>query len=162
MINLYPIEVPASMKDRCEARIGDGMNMEFADGEFDIVFSNSVIEHLSTWDNQVRMAREMRRVGKQYYVQTPAREFFFEPHLLTPFVHWLPKALQRRLYRHATVWGLMTRPSPERVEEYLNELRLLTKNEMLELFPGCTIEREKMLGMTKSYSAVVTTATPAS
>ncbi|MDB6076279.1 MAG: Methyltransferase type 11, partial [Akkermansiaceae bacterium] len=102
MINLYPIEVPDSMKGHCEARIGDGMDMEFADGEFDIVFSNSVIEHLATWDNQVRMAREMRRVGKQFYVQTPAREFFFEPHLLTPFVHWLPKALQRRHYRHAT------------------------------------------------------------
>ena len=104
-LNLHAVEVPASMRDRCRAMIGDGTRLPFADGEFDLVFSNSVIEHLGSREQQERFAREVRRVGRRYFVQTPAREFPIEPHLLAPFFHWLPGGVQRRVARYGTGWG---------------------------------------------------------
>ena len=153
-LNLQAVEVPASMQHRCTAITGDGTGLPFGDGEFDIVFSNSVIEHLGSWENQERFAREVRRVGRRYYVQTPAREFPVEPHLLAPFIHWLPMSSQRRLVRYGTGWGLITKPTPQQVEDFLQEIRLLTFQEFQLLFPGSVILKEKLLGFTKSYSAL--------
>lgn len=137
--------------------IGDGCALPFADGSFDVVFSNSVIEHVGTWERQQAFAREARRVGRRLWVQTPAREFFVEPHLIAPFIHWLPRSWQRRLIRNFTVRGWMERPGPREVDEFLDEVRLLTFAEMRALFPDCTILRERFLGMTKSFIAIRTT-----
>lgn len=152
-LNLQPAEVPAEIRHRCTAIAGDGTNLPYADGEFDIVFSNSVIEHLGTWEMQQKFSREVRRVGRRYWVQTPAREFPMEPHLIAPFFHWLPRGLQRGIARY-TPWGLMTKPTPAQVESLLAELRLLNEREMRELFPDGEILREKAAGMTKSYTAI--------
>ena len=65
--------------------------LPFGDGSFDFVFSNSAIEHLRTPERQRRFAVEVARVGKRYCVQTPNRWFPLESHLLTPWVHYLPK-----------------------------------------------------------------------
>src|SRR5690606_22080357 len=75
--------------------VGDATDMkEFPDGHFDLVFSNSVIEHLFTWENQVKMASEIRRVGKNYFVQTPNYWFPIEPHFVFPLFQYLPKSLR--------------------------------------------------------------------
>jgi SAM-dependent methyltransferase len=134
--------------------VGDGCALPFPDGSFDIVFSNSVIEHVGTWERQVKFADEARRVGRKFWIQTPAREFFIEPHLIAPFVHWLPRTWQRRLIRNFTPRGWLDRPGPAQVEEFLNEVRLISYAEMRQLFPGCRIIRERFLGMCKSYVAV--------
>jgi SAM-dependent methyltransferase len=134
--------------------IGDACDLPFADKSFDIVFSNSAIEHVGTWQRQVDFAREVRRVGKSFWVQTPAREFFVEPHLMAPFIHWLPLRAQRRLIRNATLWGWITRPSKARVETFLQEVRLLSKEEVARLFPGSELLRERTAGLTKSYIAM--------
>jgi hypothetical protein len=75
---------------------GDGCNLPQADRSFSVVFSNSTIEHVGTWERQQEFAAEMQRVGQSLWVQTPAREFFLEPHLLTPFVHHFSLKWQRR------------------------------------------------------------------
>jgi hypothetical protein len=134
--------------------LGDGKSVPYADGQFDVCFSNSTIEHLSRLDDQRRFANEVRRVGHGVWLQTPARRFPFEPHWLSPFIHWLPKSLQRRLGRNFTVYGWMLRPSKADVSELVDELRLLTYREMQNLFPDCEIRRERFLGLTKSYIAV--------
>jgi hypothetical protein len=139
---------------------GDGCALPFAGGQFEVLFSNSVIEHVGTWERQQQFAAEARRVGRRLWVQTPAREFFIEPHLITPFIHWLPVHWRRRLLRNFTVWGWMTRPSPDAVAAFLAEVRLLTREDMGRLFPDCQILEEKFLGLTKSYIAV-RTAEPA-
>ncbi len=90
--------------------------------------------------------------ASRFYVQTPNKWFFFEPHLLTPFIHWLPRAAQRRLLRYGTLWGWLHRPSPARVEAHLDEIRLLDEDALRVLFPGATLWRERVLGMTKSLS----------
>ena len=68
----------------------DGTQLPFADGSFPIVFSNSVIEHVPK-GLQPAFAREIRRVGDRYFVQTPNRWFPIEPHYQMPFVHFLPE-----------------------------------------------------------------------
>lgn len=133
--------------------VGDGTRLDYADGEFDIVFSNSVIEHLGTAANQSAFAHEHMRVGKRYWMQTPAREFPIEPHLIAPFIHWLPKTIQRRLFRHFTIWGWMTRPTTTEVEAMLDELRLLRRSEVRALFPSGELITERLCGLPKSYIA---------
>lgn len=135
---------------------GDGRRLPFKNCAYDVVFSNSVIEHLGTWENQLMFADECRRVGIRYYVQTPNRRFFLEPHLLTPFIHWLPRGLQLLLMRNLTVRGLMTRPSRQDCQAMLDEIRLLDLKQMRRLFPDAQIWRERFLGMTKSIIAART------
>ncbi len=133
---------------------GDGTSLPFKDKSFDIVFSNSVIEHLSTYDNQVKFAKELTRVGKNIWVQTPAKYFFVEPHLIAPFIHFLPKNVQKYLIRYFTVWGLVAKPSQKDIVNFLKEVRMLNYKEMGSLFPECMVQKEFFLGMAKSYIAI--------
>jgi hypothetical protein len=135
---------------------GDARHLPYSDGEFDIVFSNSVIEHLGTIEDQSRFAAEIRRVGRGYWVQTPNRWFPVEPHLVAPFVHYWPKSVQKRLLRWFTIWGLVARPSREQVSAFLSEVRLLSEEEMRRLFPDATIHAERFLGLKKSFIAYKT------
>lgn len=133
---------------------GDGRSLPFGDGSFDICFSNSTIEHVGSYAEQERLAQEILRVGRGVYVQTPARSFPFEPHWYALFVHWLPRALQRRILRWVSGYGLARRPDRETVEALVDEYRLLSLREMRRLFPGCEIRRERFGGLTKAYVAV--------
>ncbi len=129
---------------------GDGTDLPYRDEEFDIVFSNSVIEHVGSMADQKRFANEVRRVGKKIWIQTPAKSFFFEPHYLTPFVHWFPKAWQKRTLRYS-VRGLSEKWSQEEVNRMVDDTRLLTHQEIKLLFPDCHVRREYFLFLTKSY-----------
>ena len=134
---------------------GDGRALPYPDGAFDIAFSNSVVEHLGTLEDQRRFAAEIRRVGRAVWVQTPARSFPVESHLLTPGVHFLPPAWQRRVGSPPHRVGA---PDPARRSarwtSSLAELRLLDREEMAELFPDCEIRTERLLGLAKAYIAV--------
>lgn len=134
--------------------VGDGRHLPFKSYSYNIVFSNSVIEHLGSIENQRAFASECRRVGKKYYIQTPNRKFFMEPHFITPFVHWFPQPIQRKLVRNFTIWGLITRPDATECDAFLKEIRLLDEVEMQELFPDAKILHERFLGMSKSLIAV--------
>jgi hypothetical protein len=155
LLNLKPLEdyELAYLQPNMTAVVGDATRLPFEDREFDIVFSNSVIEHVATYENQQAFAREAQRVGKGYWVQTPAYEFPVEPHYFTPFVHWLPKNWQRRLLRNFTLWGIMGRPNKAVVEMALAELRLLTRMEFRSLFPEAELWIERCLDLPKSYTA---------
>ncbi len=72
--------------------------LPFQDREFDLVYCSSVIEHVPPPRRQA-FAAELRRVGRGFYVQTPAFSFPVEPHALLPFAHWLPVALRKRYWR---------------------------------------------------------------
>lgn len=154
LLNVEPLASSEPLPPNLSAVTGSGTRLEFPDGAFDVAFSNSVIEHVGSWTAQQAFARELRRVGRGVWVQTPARSFFVEPHLMGGFIHWLPRAWQRRLIRWLTLWGWLARPSPRQVERFLDETRLLDAAEMRELFPDCEIRRERVLGLTKSYVAV--------
>ena len=135
--------------------LGDARHLDgFEDGSVDVVFSNSVIEHLGTYRNQQRMAEEIRRVGRAYFVQTPSYFFPIEPHFLCPFFHWLPFAARRRLIQTFSLGNLTRKPSRELATQAVNEFRLLKRSEMKALFPDAAIRSERILGVTKSYVAL--------
>jgi SAM-dependent methyltransferase len=119
----------------------DATRLPFADGEFDIAYSNSVVEHLPPAD-RAAYAVELRRVGKRWLVQTPNKLFPVEPHALLPFVHWLPRRLGRSL------WRLGVSGDP------YDEVRLLGIGELRRLFPDAVIVRERVGPLTKSFVAV--------
>jgi len=134
--------------------LADVRDLPFPDKAFEIVYSNSVVEHLGSLEDQRRFAAECRRLGRSYYVQTPNRRFFIEPHLLTPFIHWLPEKIRARLLRNFTVWGWITRPGPEARAHFLNTTRMLSRAEFQSLFPEAEIWTERFWGMAKSFTAI--------
>ena len=160
LANIVPKEQVGEMPANVEYVHADGTKLPFGDQDFSIAFSNSVIEHLHTFEAQQAFAAEIRRVAGRIFVQTPARSFPIEPHYLAPIVHYLPKSWQRRLIRNFTLYGWIARPSQETVNELVDECRLLNYDEMKTLFPDCEIRRERVLGLTKSYVALRTAAPP--
>jgi hypothetical protein len=134
-----------------ESIVGDARDLSsFHDEEFDVVFSNSVIEHLGCYEDQARMANEVQRVGRCYFVQTPNRYFPIEPHFVCPFFQFFPEALQLFLVQHFRLGWYERLPDEQRALEVIGELRLLTPREVAELFPGATIWKERLFGLTKS------------
>jgi ubiquinone/menaquinone biosynthesis C-methylase UbiE len=135
----------------------DALRLPFADQSFEIVFSNSVIEHVGGPEQQRQFASEIRRVGRRYWVETPNRWFPVEQHLFTPLVHWLPRQWQEAWLKKWTVWDWMERhTSSDRefyVRHYLDQVRLLSAGELAALFPDAKILRERAFGWTKSLIA---------
>jgi len=155
-MNIHPVDWDETLLPdyRITTSVGDGCQLEHPDGAYDILFSNSVIEHVGDWEHQRAFAHEARRVGKKLWIQTPAFGCPVEPHYLAPFVHWLPVAIRRRILRWLTPWGWLTKPTQETVDETIAFTRLLTKKQVKELFPDCAIMTERLLWIfPKSYTA---------
>jgi hypothetical protein len=130
---------------------GDARHLPFRDAAFDVVFSNSVIEHLGSLEAQRRMADEIRRVGRRHFLQTPNRWFPIEPHFLLPFFQWLPVASRVWLVRHFDLGWNGRIPDLHRARAFVESIRLLDDAELRDLFPGSRLVAERFLGMVKSY-----------
>ena len=115
--------------------------LPFDDGSFDLVYSSSVIEHIPV-GSRAAFAAEVRRVGRGWWVQTPAWSFPLEPHALLPFAHWLPSGLRRAYWR----LGVAGTWEPE--------LRLLRRGELASLFPGGEVVAERVGPLAKSWISV--------
>ena len=102
---------------------GDACALPFRDGEFDIVFSNAVIEHVGDRERQRLFVSEAIRVGRRVFVTTPNRRFPVEVHTRLPLVHWLPDAIAHPVYRAAG-------------KDIGTEVELLTRRSFAALFPG--------------------------
>ena len=152
-VTMVNLEGPAAGERRCHWVIADARRLPFREKAFEVAFSNSVIEHISDPADRQSFARELGRVAERYYVQTPNFWFPVEPHLMTPFVHYLPRTLQRRLLRNFTVWGILVRPTPEGCDDFLRDIRMMDERELRQLFPEAEIWRERVLGITKSLIA---------
>jgi Methyltransferase domain len=147
---LNNLRYPDPTGDRFHPILADATDLPFPNNAFDIAFSNSVIEHLGTWEKQRAFAEEARRVAPKLWIQTPARSFPIESHLLAPYIQYLPKRWQHAIVRW-TPRGLLT---PHVVHQIVEEVRLLSYREVVDLFPDCRVLRERVCGMTKSYIAV--------
>jgi hypothetical protein len=149
------LEAEPVAHDNMTSVAGDGCDLSrWTDGAFDVVFSNSVIEHLYTLERQARMAAEIRRVGRRYWVQTPAWEFPIEPHFLAPAWHWAPRALRIGVIRRFRVGWQGPYPERARAEAAIDEIRLLKKHEMQQIFPDGEVRAERFAGLVKSWIAV--------
>ncbi len=112
---------------------GDALSLPFADGEFDVVFSNAVVEHVGGREQQRQFVAEALRVARRAFVTTPNRWFPVEVHTLLPLVHWLPDPAAHRAY------DLARKP-------WAKENHLLGPGDLRDLFPGDV--RVVNLGMT--------------
>jgi SAM-dependent methyltransferase len=134
------------------AFVGDAADLTgFPDRSFDVAFSNSVIEHLETFERQLRMASEIRRVAERYFVQTPNQRFPLEPHFLIPGFQFLPIRVRAALLRRFDLGHRPRQPDQAAAEATVREIRLMTGRELREAFPGGTLWRERFLGLTKSF-----------
>jgi hypothetical protein len=133
--------------------VGDAREIHYDDNSFDVVFSNSVIEHVGSYADQMKMANEVRRVGKRHFIQTPNRFFPLEPHFLFPFFQFLPVPVRVRLLQNFNLGWLPRTPEARKAREIVESIRLLGKDEFLVLFPGSSLYEEKAFGMTKSFVA---------
>ena len=135
--------------------VGDATDLSaFADRQFDVAFSNSVIEHLFTYEAQSRMAREMQRVAAAHWVQTPNFWFPVEPHFLVPAWHWLPEdARVAVLTRRGVGWAGRC-PDPAFAREIVQQHRLMRRGELRRLFPRSSIVPERFCGLVKSWIAI--------
>jgi hypothetical protein len=153
LLNLSP-DGPRYLPENLTYVQGDGRTLPFDDGSFDVVVSNSVLEHVGEPPDQRRFAAELRRVGRGVWVQAPAFEFVIEPHYLAPFVHWFPERVQRRVLRWLSPWGWITRPDQAYIDFRVAEIRLPSRRRMQVYFPDCELRTERVLGLTKAYVAV--------
>ncbi|MEM9514936.1 MAG: class I SAM-dependent methyltransferase [Actinomycetota bacterium] len=130
---------------------GDARDLsEFDDDSFDLVHSNSVIEHVGGWPDMEAMAREARRVGASGWVQTPAWEFPFEPHFGVPFAHWLGRPLQTSMLRCSVDAGIRRQSHASR-RSAVDRVNLLTRREVQKLFPNDDMFVERFALAPKSY-----------
>lgn len=154
-ITILNLHRPNERSADFDYRQGDGCDLkDIADREFDVVHSNSVIEHVGDWSRMVAFAHEVRRVGRRYFVQTPNFWFPVEPHVRLPAFHWLPEQLRYRLLMRRS-WGFIARsPDLSAAMNELDHMRLLDIGQMRALFPDAEIERERLMGLTKSLMAI--------
>jgi len=141
------IQAPPASHHRIRYLDGDACKVQaFRDREFDVVFSNSVIEHVGPHDKQAEFAREVRRLGRSYWVQTPSKWFPVEAHCGMPFWWFYPKALREYLInrwrRKLPAWTAM-----------IEDTRVLTEAELRQLFPEASMLVETVIGIAKSYVA---------
>ena len=143
--------------------IDESEQLDFEDRFFDIVYCSSVIEHVTVpkdqvWteysgrrfrvqslERQAEFAREIKRLGKQYFVQTPYKHYLIESHSWLPFVAWLPRRLLVPILKFSNrFWVKATIP----------DWYLLNKKEMRGFFDDAEIKGEKTFGLTKSLIAI--------
>jgi len=138
---------------RCEP--GDARDLSrFEDDSFDIVFSNSVIEHVGGFEDQRRMANEVRRLGTRYLLQTPNYFFPIEPHFVFPLFQFMPIPVRAALIqRFPIAWSGRVR-NYEKARRAVSSIRLLRRSQLIELFPDAHIVPERLAGLVKSWMMI--------
>lgn len=156
IVNILPQKALESELEGVKLRSYEGNALEkssFRKSEYDLVHSNSVIEHVGNLSAQKKMAEAVIALGSHYWIQTPAKSFPLEPHFYFPFFAYLPLDLR------ATLLRAMNLGYHQREKGYLEskiiceETRLLTKSEVEHLFPAARVLSERVLFLTKSYTA---------
>jgi Methyltransferase domain len=140
---------------RLGSLVGDARDLgSLEDQRFDLIHSNSVIEHVGQWEDMQAMANEIRRIASGYFVQSPYFWFPFEPHCMRLFFHWLPEPMRVSMQmRHA-------RGHWDRATDIATAIRTIESAVLLDvpmfsaLFPDAAIHRERVCGLTKSLIAV--------
>lgn len=134
---------------------GDARDLSrYADGEFDICFSNSLIEHFPSLSEQQTVAHEIRRVARSYFVQTPNKYFPLEPHFLIPGWQFMPVRLRAFVLRRCSLGWIPRARNEEEARSAVTGIRLLSGREFHALFPDATISRETVGPLTKSWIAM--------
>jgi hypothetical protein len=154
IINVPGMPLPAD-HGRFRYAAGDGCALAFVpDGGFDIAHSNSVIEHVGDWVRMQAFSREVRRVARQYFVQTPNYWFPIEPHGMVPLFHWLPRPTRIWLLTKFRLGNWSRASTVDDAMRTIEGARLLNRTMMCALFPASAMHVERVMWLAKSYTAV--------
>jgi len=134
-----------------DSHVGDALDLPWPDKFFDIVYCNAVIEHVGDFDCQKKMAQEIQRVSKSWFVTTPNRWYPFEFHMRLPFVPWLPfhgylftgRFISYNHIKRKYAFGINHK-----------HLRLLTARELEKCFPGSQIVKQRVTFMPEILIAI--------
>ena len=128
--------------------VGDATDPPVDPSAYDLVFSNSVIEHVGG-PAAISAFAEVTRSGSRYFLQTPNRWFLVEPHFVLPFHFLLPRPVKAAI---VMVWdrGPRRRSYREALDR-VDSIHLLTRRELELLFPGATIVVDRKWFLPKSF-----------
>ena len=134
-----------------DVRVGDACNLPWEDKHFDIVYSNAVIEHLGNFERQKKMATEIMRIGKSWFVTTPNRWYPFEFHMRLPFVTWLPRNGYIR-FGQVISYNHVKRKYMTGIRR--DSLRLMTAKDLKHCFPTSRIIKQRVTFMAETLICV--------
>ncbi|NDZ93620.1 class I SAM-dependent methyltransferase [Streptomyces sp. SID6673] len=141
--------------DRITAVHGDACNLpeDVAAKTFDIVVSNSLIEHVGGHAQRAKLADTVRRSAPRHWVQTPYRYFPIEPHWLAPAFQFVPFEVR---VRWTLRWrlGHMHADNRQEAVDLVNDVELIGLTQMRDYFPNSTIWAERAGGLVKSMVAI--------
>lgn len=153
IVNAEPLA--EAVPDHVEVVLGDAcaLDRSVTDRSWDLVFTNSVIEHVGGHDRRAAFAESVLGLSAHHWVQTPNRWFPVEPHFLVPGLQFLPTRARARII---AAWPLNRwRPADDRAAmEAALDLELIGRAELAHYFPGSTILEERLGPLTKSLVAV--------
>lgn len=120
---------------------------------YDLVFSNSVLEHVGGHAQRARFADAVHKLARLHWIQTPYRYFPVEPHWLFPGFQFLPLAARAQV---SLRWPLMHTKSGSKDDALAAALwvELVSRSELRYLFPTSVIRAERLAGITKSLIAI--------
>lgn len=150
-VNLEPPETAARELPWLTVKHGDACAWSER-GTYDLVFSNSLIEHVGGHERRLRLAESIHRASSRFWIQTPYRYFPVEPHFLFPAFQQLPVPLRVRIAEH---W-----PRKDAGRSFTDSydhtswIELLSITDMRMYFPGAELWYERFGGLVKSLVAV--------
>lgn len=150
LVNILPQQTG---EDWMTAVVGDACDPGLELPGADLVYSNSVIEHVGGHWRRQRFASAVRSFDR-YWVQTPNRYFPVEPHFMIPWAQHLPLVARGRAIARWPLGNYADQKDPARALENALEIELLSATEMRFYFPDAEILHERVLGMTKSFIAL--------
>ena len=154
LLNLYESKVPENETDQFSSSVGNGLSLEYKKGDVDLIFSNSVIEHVGSYANQQIFAGEVRRVSDKYIVQTPSIWFPLEPHSLIPLFQFLPHPIRALLIMTFNINYFPKAKTYKAAIKVSHSTLMFTHKRFKQLFPEAEIQVERFFGIPKSYTAI--------
>jgi hypothetical protein len=123
-------------------------------GKYDLVISNSLMEHLGGHARRQRFAEVVCESAPSWWVQTPYRYFPIEPHWIFPFFQFLPFATRVTVTQHWPTLHVGATPDRAEAAELVASVELISATEMRTYFPESDIWFERIAGVPKSMVAV--------
>lgn len=154
LLNLYENEISKEDSNAFCSIKGNALDLPFTKGQIDLVFSNSVIEHVGSYENQQKFADEVIKLSDKYIIQTPSLWFPLEPHSLIPLFQFIPHSIRALLIM---TFNINYFPKAKTYKEALvvsNSTLMFTKKRFQQLFPDAEIQVESYFGIPKSYTAI--------
>lgn len=151
LLNLGPAAATA-LPEWVEVTRGDACALpkQVANRRYDLVFSNSVLEHVGGHERRLRFAEAVHLLAEAHWVQTPYRYFPIEPHWVAPGMQFLPTAAQVAI---ANRWPMSHTPNADRATKTVLWTDLLDRTQLRHYFPHSTLRPERLFGLTKSLIA---------